>query len=55
MIAGGNRMSRLMIEECFKWAMGRKIFGQRLIDQPVIRNKLAHVSVQYTLPYNWPQ
>ena len=41
MVAGGNRLSRLMIEECFKWAATRKVFGKRLIDQPVIRAKLA--------------
>lgn len=43
MIAGGNAMSRLMVEECFKWAMQRKIFGKRLIDQAVIRFKLAEM------------
>eukprot|EP00440_Ansanella_granifera_P026671 gb/GFBE01028964.1/.p1 GENE.gb/GFBE01028964.1/~~gb/GFBE01028964.1/.p1 ORF type:complete len:527 (+),score=143.33 gb/GFBE01028964.1/:1-1581(+) len=41
MVCSGNRMSRLMVEECFRWAMSRKIFGKRLIDQPVIRFKLA--------------
>eukprot|EP00040_Diaphanoeca_grandis_P010173 m.52121 g.52121 ORF g.52121 m.52121 type:complete len:512 (-) comp21545_c0_seq1:133-1668(-) len=43
MIAGGNRLSRLMAEECFKWANQRVVFGQKLIQQPVIRNKLAEM------------
>jgi len=41
MVAGGNRLSRLMVEECFKWAGAREVFGKRLIEQPVIRQKLA--------------
>ena len=44
MIAGGNRMSRLMVEEAFKWSMQRKVFGKRLLDQPVIRFKLAQMA-----------
>jgi len=44
MVGGGNRLSRLMVEECFKWATQRKIFGKRLIDQPVIRLKLAEMA-----------
>jgi alkylation response protein AidB-like acyl-CoA dehydrogenase/predicted heme/steroid binding protein len=46
MIASGNRMSRLMVEECFKWAMQREVFGKRLIDQPVIRMKLAEMAAE---------
>lgn len=30
-----------MVEECFKWAGAREVFGKRLIEQPVIRQKLA--------------
>jgi len=32
---------RAAIADTFMWAHQRKIFGKRLIDQPVIRNKLA--------------
>jgi len=32
---------RAVTEECFKWAMQRKVFGKPLISQPVIRQKLA--------------
>jgi hypothetical protein len=30
------------VDECFKWATQRKIFGKRLIDQPVSRMKHEH-------------
>lgn len=33
------RQSRLVVEECLKWANQRLVFGKRLIDQPVIRQK----------------
>ena len=46
MCVGGNRMSRLMVEEAFKWASGRQIFKKRLIDQPVIRFKLAQMAAE---------
>ena len=28
MVAGGNRLSRLMVEECFKWAAARQVRGR---------------------------
>lgn len=43
MCVSGNRHARLIIEECFKWASQRKVFGAPLIKQPVIRMKLAHM------------
>eukprot|EP00732_Lithocolla_globosa_P003582 Lithocolla_globosa_v1_NODE_2945_length_1815_cov_5.456250.p1 type:complete len:422 gc:universal NODE_2945_length_1815_cov_5.456250:1366-101(-) len=33
--------ARVCNEEVFKWAMQRKVFGKPLIEQPVIREKLA--------------
>jgi alkylation response protein AidB-like acyl-CoA dehydrogenase len=45
--------TRLVIEECFKWANQRKVFGKRLIDQPVIRNKLAHMIAQTESIHSW--
>jgi alkylation response protein AidB-like acyl-CoA dehydrogenase len=33
------RQSRFVVEECLKWANQRLVFGKRLIDQPVIRQK----------------
>lgn len=43
-VAGANRASRLVVEECLKWAHQREVFGKPLIEQPVIRNKLAHIA-----------
>jgi len=37
-VMGGIRM---ILKECFLWCMQRKVFGKKLIEQPVIRNKLA--------------
>jgi alkylation response protein AidB-like acyl-CoA dehydrogenase len=31
----------MILQECYLWATQRKVFAKRLIDQPVIRNKLA--------------
>lgn len=33
------RMSRLVTEECLKWSNQRLVFGKKLIEQPVIRQK----------------
>eukprot|EP00405_Crypthecodinium_cohnii_P012567 CAMPEP_0206442572 /NCGR_PEP_ID=MMETSP0324_2-20121206/13895_1 /ASSEMBLY_ACC=CAM_ASM_000836 /TAXON_ID=2866 /ORGANISM="Crypthecodinium cohnii, Strain Seligo" /LENGTH=519 /DNA_ID=CAMNT_0053910427 /DNA_START=77 /DNA_END=1636 /DNA_ORIENTATION=+ len=35
--------ARKCTEEVFKWAMQRKIFGSKLVEQPVIREKLAQM------------
>lgn len=37
--SGSIRRQRLVTEECLKWANQRLIFGKKLIDQPVIRQK----------------
>jgi len=34
-------MCRTIVEETLKWSNQRLVFGKRLIDQPVIRQKLA--------------
>ncbi|CAH0042637.1 unnamed protein product [Clonostachys rhizophaga] len=41
MICASISASRKIVEECLKWANQRLVFGKRLIDQPVIRLKLA--------------
>ncbi|GAA5922485.1 hypothetical protein JCM1841_004926 [Sporobolomyces salmonicolor] len=41
MCCGSVAASRMVVEECFKWAHQRKAFGKPLIDQAVIRAKLA--------------
>jgi len=43
MAVGGNRHNRLIIEECYKWAYNRKVFGKRLIHQPQIQERLAEM------------
>lgn len=35
--------SRVCVEESFKWAMQRKVFGKALVEQPVIREKFAQM------------
>lgn len=50
---GGGTFSRLLLEECFKWANQRMVFGKALIEQPVIRNKLAHMTAQVEAVQNW--
>ncbi|KAF2501917.1 acyl-CoA dehydrogenase NM domain-like protein [Lophium mytilinum] len=37
----GVRMSRIVVEQCLKWSNQRLVFGKRLVEQPVIRAKLA--------------
>ena len=43
-ICGSVNGARGILKECYQWAMQRKVFGKRLIDQPVIRFKLAQMS-----------
>lgn len=53
MISQSTMSCRLVIEECFKWANQRKVFGKRLIDQPVIRNKLAKMIASLESVHSW--
>ncbi|PVI03276.1 acyl-CoA dehydrogenase family protein [Periconia macrospinosa] len=41
MASGSIRMSRTIVEECLKWCNQRIVFGKPLINQPVMRQKLA--------------
>mmetsp|Transcript_29302 Transcript_29302/g.95496 ORF Transcript_29302/g.95496 Transcript_29302/m.95496 type:complete len:523 (-) Transcript_29302:1361-2929(-) len=52
-VVGAIRGSRLVLEECYKWANQRIVFGKPLISQPVIRNKLAHMTAQIESLQNW--
>jgi len=47
------RFSRVCYEESIKYAHKRKTFGQRLIDHPVIRLKLAHMVRQIEASWSW--
>jgi len=43
MCCGSVGGSRAIVEECFKWAHQRKVFGKPLIEQAVIRAKFANM------------
>lgn len=47
--------TRIVVEECFKWANQRKVFGKTLLQQPVIRNKLAHMVSQVEAVHSWTE
>ncbi|KAJ3277203.1 hypothetical protein HDV01_000255 [Terramyces sp. JEL0728] len=53
MIVCCTAATRLVIEECFKWANQREVFGKKLIEQPVIRNKLAHMVSKVEAVHSW--
>jgi alkylation response protein AidB-like acyl-CoA dehydrogenase len=52
-VVQATRFARICYEEAFKYAHKRKAFGKRLIDQPVIRNKLAHMSRHIEATHAW--
>jgi len=52
-IVQANRLARVCIEEAFKYAHKRKTFNKRLIDHPVIRLKLAHMTRQVESTHAW--
>ena len=45
--------ARVVVEECFKWASQRTVFGKKLIEQPVIRFKLANMVSQLESVWSW--
>ncbi|KAL2814308.1 acyl-CoA dehydrogenase/oxidase [Aspergillus granulosus] len=47
------RFSRVCYEEAMKYAHKRRTFGQKLVNHPVIRMKLAHMARQIEASYNW--
>lgn len=47
------RYSRTIVEESLKWAHQRIVFGKRLIDQPVIRLKLAKMIALVEAHQSW--
>ena len=49
----GSAFGRTAVAECYRWAMQRKAFGKRLIDQPVIRYKLAEMSAMVECLDSW--
>jgi alkylation response protein AidB-like acyl-CoA dehydrogenase/cytochrome b involved in lipid metabolism len=47
------RFARVCLEEAIKYAHKRKTFGQRLIDHPVLRNKIAHMARNVEATQAW--
>eukprot|EP01006_Ploeotia_vitrea_P044155 TRINITY_DN66815_c6_g3_i1.p1 TRINITY_DN66815_c6_g3~~TRINITY_DN66815_c6_g3_i1.p1 ORF type:complete len:463 (-),score=292.52 TRINITY_DN66815_c6_g3_i1:107-1495(-) len=47
------RGTRQAVEECMRWANQRKVFGKTLLQQPVIRAKLAEMIAQVESVYAW--
>ncbi|KAF8305921.1 peroxisomal acyl-CoA-dehydrogenase [Clavulina sp. PMI_390] len=47
------RTQRTIVEECLKWASQRKVFGKPLIEQAVIRAKLAAMIARVESVQNW--
>ncbi|KAI9095171.1 acyl-CoA dehydrogenase/oxidase [Phlyctochytrium arcticum] len=52
-VAAVTRSMRLAVEECFKWAQQRIVFGKPLIEQAVIRAKLATMFSEVEAVHNW--
>jgi len=50
---GVIRAARTCIEECFKWANQRRVFGKKLIEQPVIRAKLGSMAAMVEAVHSW--
>jgi len=44
---------RAIVAECFQWAAQRIIFGKPLLEQPVIRSKLAAMIARVETSQNW--
>ncbi|KAG7089768.1 hypothetical protein E1B28_011422 [Marasmius oreades] len=53
MACGSIGTQRAIVEECFKWAVQRKVFGKPLISQAVIRSKLAAMISRVESGQNW--
>ncbi|KFZ17827.1 hypothetical protein V501_01536 [Pseudogymnoascus sp. VKM F-4519 (FW-2642)] len=53
MICGSIRGTRGIVEECLKWCNQRMVFRRRLIDQPVIRAKLAKIIASVEAAQAW--
>ncbi|XRB11950.1 Acyl-CoA dehydrogenase [Pseudoscourfieldia marina] len=45
--------SRVLLDEAMRWAFVRKVFGKALIEQPVIREKLANMTSRIEAAHAW--
>lgn len=51
MVCAVVRATMNVVEECMKWCNQRIVFGKRLVDQPVIRQKYVHsLPVHLSIP-----
>lgn len=48
-----TRFARVCYEEAMKYGHKRKTFGKKLVDHPVIRNKLAHMARKIEATHAW--
>jgi alkylation response protein AidB-like acyl-CoA dehydrogenase len=46
-------VNRTIVEECLKWSNQRLVFGKRLVDQAVIRQKLAKMIALVEANQSW--
>ncbi|KAJ3117984.1 hypothetical protein HK100_000706 [Physocladia obscura] len=53
MVASACSAARFIVEECFKWATQRKVFGKSLVEQPVIRYKLGQMIADLEAVQSW--
>jgi alkylation response protein AidB-like acyl-CoA dehydrogenase/predicted heme/steroid binding protein len=53
MACGTARVNRTIVEECLKWSNQRLVFGKRLVDQAVIRQKLAKMIALVEANQSW--
>ncbi|ORY33723.1 acyl-CoA dehydrogenase/oxidase [Naematelia encephala] len=53
MCCGSARSSRIIVEECLKWAAQRYVFGKPLLSQAVIRYKLAQMIAKVEAIQAW--
>ncbi|ORZ02043.1 acyl-CoA dehydrogenase/oxidase [Lobosporangium transversale] len=50
-----NRLARVCLEEAIKYGSKRKTFGVKLVNHPVLRNKLAHMARQIEATHAWTE
>ena len=53
MCCASARSSRMIVEECLKWAAQRYVFGKPLLAQAVIRQKFAHMIAKVEAIQAW--
>ncbi|KAG0021206.1 hypothetical protein BGZ80_002869 [Entomortierella chlamydospora] len=50
-----TRLARVCLEEAIKYGSKRKTFGVKLVNHPVLRNKLAHMARQIEATHAWTE